>query len=57
MVNVIGLGYNDLPTALMMSSYEIEVRGTNYSQRNLDKLNSDRTAFKEEKYDVFFKLL
>lgn len=32
MVNVIGMGYIGLPTALMMASHGIEVVGTNHSQ-------------------------
>ena len=32
MVNVIGLGYIGLPTALMMASHGVEVVGTNHSQ-------------------------
>ena len=31
MVNVIGLGYIGLPTALMMASHGIEVIGTDYN--------------------------
>ena len=32
MVDVIGLGYIGLPTALMMASHGVEVVGTNHSQ-------------------------
>lgn len=31
MVNVIGLGYIGLPTALMMASHGVEVIGTDYN--------------------------
>ena len=31
-VNVIGLGYIGLPTALMLASHGIEVVGTDYNQ-------------------------
>ena len=32
MINVIGLGYIGLPTALMMASHGVEVIGTDYNQ-------------------------
>ena len=35
MVNVIGLGYIGLPTALMMASHGVEVIGTDYNKRHL----------------------
>ena len=37
MVNVIGLGYIGLPTALMMASHGVEVVGTNHSQGKVDR--------------------
>ena len=40
MVNVIGLGYIGLPTALMMASYGVKVVGTNRSQRKVDMLRN-----------------
>ena len=55
MVNVIGLGYIGLPTALMMASHGIEVVGTNHSQGNLDMLKSGKTTFKEEGLDELFQ--
>lgn len=36
MVNVIGLGYIGLPTALMMASRGVKVVGTNHSQGKVD---------------------
>ena len=39
MVNVIGLGYIGLPTALMLSSHGIEVVGTDYNKDLVDTLN------------------
>lgn len=51
MVNVIGLGYIGLPTALMMASHGIEVVGTNHSQAKVDKLRAGQTTFKEEGLD------
>ena len=55
MINVIGLGYIGLPTALMMASHGIEVIGTNHSQRKVDLLNSGRTTFKEDGLDELFQ--
>ena len=33
MINVIGLGYIGLPTALMMASHGVEVIGTDYNKQ------------------------
>lgn len=55
MVNVIGLGYIGLPTALMMASHGIEVIGTNHSQGKVDKLKAGKTTFKENGLDELFK--
>ena len=48
MVNVIGLGYIGLPTALMLAANDIEVIGTDYNENVIKKLNSGETTFKEE---------
>lgn len=53
-VNVIGLGYIGLPTALMMASHGVEVVGTDYNQKLVDTLNAGRTTFKEEGLDDLF---
>lgn len=55
MVNVIGLGYIGLPTALMMASHGIEVVGTNHSQGKVDMLKSGKTTFKEKGLDELFQ--
>lgn len=55
MVNVIGLGYIGLPTALMMASHGIEVVGTDYNEELVSTLNSGRTTFKEEGLDELFQ--
>lgn len=55
MVNVIGLGYIGLPTALMMSTHGIEVVGTDYNCELVKTLNSGRMTFKEEGIDVLFQ--
>ena len=54
MVNVIGLGYIGLPTALMMASHGVEVIGTDYNQELVATLNAGRTTFKEDGLDKLF---
>lgn len=48
MINVIGLGYIGLPTALMMASHGIEVVGTDYNKELVDTLNAGKVTFKEK---------
>lgn len=55
MVNVIGLGYIGLPTALMMASHGVEVVGTDYNKQLVDTLNAGHTTFKEKGLDELFK--
>lgn len=55
MVNVIGLGYIGLPTALMMASHGVEVVGTDYNKELVDTLNSGHTTFKEDGLDELFQ--
>lgn len=54
MVNVIGLGYIGLPTALMMASHGVEVIGTDYNEELVNTLNDGKTTFKEEGLDDLF---
>lgn len=54
MVNVIGLGYIGLPTALMMASHGVEVVGTDYNEELIATLNAGRTTFKEDGLDDLF---
>ena len=54
MVNVIGLGYIGLPTALMMASHGVKVVGTDYNEGLVATLNAGRTTFKEEGLDELF---
>ncbi len=54
MVNVIGLGYIGLPTALMLSSHGVEVIGTDYNAELVSTLNAGKTTFKEEGLDDLF---
>ena len=55
MVNVIGLGYIGLPTALMMASHGVEVVGTDYNAELVATLNAGRTTFKEDGLDELFE--
>ena len=54
MINVIGLGYIGLPTALMMASHGVEVVGTDYNKKLVDTLNAGHTTFKEDGLDELF---
>lgn len=54
MVNVIGLGYIGLPTALMMASHGVEVVGTDYNKELVATLNAGMTTFKEDGLDELF---
>lgn len=54
MVNVIGLGYIGLPTALMMAAHGVEVIGTDYNKKLVATLNAGKTTFKEKGLDELF---
>ncbi|QHI71301.1 nucleotide sugar dehydrogenase [Aminipila terrae] len=54
MINVIGLGYIGLPTALMMAAHGVEVIGTDYNKELVNTLNAGKTTFKEEGMDRLF---
>ena len=54
MINVIGLGYIGLPTALMMASHGAEVIGSDYNKELVGTLNAGHTTFKEEGIDELF---
>lgn len=55
MVNVIGLGYIGLPTALMLASHGVEIVGTDYNEELVKTLRGGHTTFKEEGLDDLFK--
>ena len=55
MINVIGLGYIGLPTALMMASHGVEVIGTDYNKELVGILNAGHTTFKEDGLDELFQ--
>ena len=54
MINVIGLGYIGLPTALMMAAHGVEVVGTDYNKELVATLNAGKTTFKEDGLDELF---
>ena len=54
MINVIGLGYIGLPTALMLASHGMEVVGTDYNEDLVATLNEGKTTFKEDGLDDLF---
>lgn len=55
MINVIGLGYIGLPTALMMAAHGMEVVGTDYNKELVATLNAGKTTFKEKGIDELFR--
>lgn len=55
MINVIGLGYIGLPSALMLASHGVEVIGTDYNKDLVNTLNAGHTTFKEDGLDELFK--
>ncbi len=54
MVNVIGLGYIGLPTALMLATSGIDVVGTDYNEEVIESLNDGKITFKEKGLDELF---
>lgn len=54
MVNVIGLGYIGLPTAMMMASHGVEIVGTDYNAELVATLQSGHMTFKEKGIDELF---
>ena len=55
MINVIGLGYIGLPTALMMAAHDVEIVGTDYNKDLVNTLNAGKTTFKEDGLDDLFQ--
>ncbi len=55
MINVIGLGYIGLPTALMLASHGVEVIGTDYNKELVSTLKKGHPTFKEDGIDELFK--
>lgn len=55
MINVIGLGYIGLPTALMLAAHGVEVIGTDKNKALVDTLHTGQTTFEEEGLDHLFE--
>ncbi|MCR1971702.1 nucleotide sugar dehydrogenase [Clostridium cochlearium] len=55
-VNVIGLGYIGLPTALMFASHGVQVVGTDYNKNLINTLESGEMTFDEKGLDNLFEL-
>lgn len=53
-INVIGMGYIGLPTALMLAAHGVEVVGTDYNKELVATLQAGRTTFKEKGLDELF---
>lgn len=54
LVNVIGLGYIGLPTAMMMASHGVSVIGTDYNEALVDSLKTGHLTFQEEGLEELF---
>ena len=54
MINVVGLGYIGVPTALMMASHGVDVVGTDYNKELVATLKAGNTTFKEKGLDELF---
>ncbi len=55
MINVIGLGYIGLPTALMLAKAGNKVYGTDIKEETVKKLSSGNLTFEEKGMDELFK--
>lgn len=55
MLNIIGLGYIGLPTALMFAKSGIKVVGTDYSNNIIESLNNNKLHFEEEGLPELFE--
>lgn len=54
MVNIIGLGYIGLPTALMLATSGVNVVGTDYNNQLVKELQLERLTFDENGLDIIF---
>ncbi|MGP4074852.1 nucleotide sugar dehydrogenase [Halobacillus sp. K22] len=55
MINIIGLGYIGLPTALMFAKSGIKVVGTDYNENLVNNLNNSKLPFEEEGLEELFQ--
>lgn len=54
-INVIGLGYIGLPTALMFAKSGVDVVGTDLNEKLVDSLSKGKLSFEEEGLEELFK--
>lgn len=54
-VNVIGLGYIGLPTAMMLASHGVSVIGTDYNPKLVETLQRGQVTFQEEGIEALFE--
>ncbi|OAS21866.1 nucleotide sugar dehydrogenase [Paenibacillus oryzisoli] len=55
MINIIGLGYIGLPTALMIAKYGVKVVGTDYNIELITTLNEGKVTFEEKGLKELFQ--
>ncbi|PKR77809.1 nucleotide sugar dehydrogenase [Halalkalibacillus sediminis] len=55
MINIVGLGYIGLPTALMFAKSGIKVIGTDYNANLVDTLNDGKLTFEENGLEELFQ--
>jgi UDP-N-acetyl-D-mannosaminuronic acid dehydrogenase len=56
MINVVGLGYIGLPTALMFAAHGVKVVGTDYNKELVKTLQAKKTTFEENGLDELFEV-
>ncbi|WP_373598218.1 nucleotide sugar dehydrogenase [Paraclostridium bifermentans] len=54
MINIVGLGYIGLPTALMFAKSGVEVVGTDYNKELVENLNAGKLTFEEAGLNKLF---
>lgn len=54
-INVIGLGYIGLPTAMMMASHGVQVVGTDFNKKLVETLQGGHMTFQEDGIDDLFQ--
>jgi UDP-N-acetyl-D-mannosaminuronic acid dehydrogenase len=55
MINVIGLGYIGLPTALMLAKSGVQVVGSDYNEALIKRLTEGKLSFEEKGLESLFK--
>ena len=55
LINVVGLGYIGLPTALMMASKGLNVVGTDYDKKKIEMLQNGNLTFQENGLEELYR--